>query len=145
MIRNILVVCIGNVCRSPIAEGLLRERLLDISVTSAGISALVGEPADISAIAVAAEAGTDISAHRAQQLTAVMTSRADLILVMDDRQKREVIERYPSTFGKIFRLCEQDRIDVPDPYRRPISEFRYSLALIQKGVEAWVPRIKALR
>ncbi|MCA7921147.1 low molecular weight phosphotyrosine protein phosphatase [Burkholderia cenocepacia] len=145
MIRNILVVCTGNICRSPMAEGLLQSRLPGVSVFSAGTSALAGAPAHELAISVAAGAGVDISAHRAQQLTTALVRRADLVLTMDTVQKREIVERHPFSLGRVFRIDEQNGMDVPDPYMKPVNAFLNAYFLIERGVNAWVPRIEALR
>ncbi|RAQ16205.1 low molecular weight phosphotyrosine protein phosphatase [Burkholderia cepacia] len=144
MSRNVLIVCIGNICRSPMGEGLLRVRLPDAYVASAGTSARVGEPAHACAVDVAAYAGIDISAHRAQQLNATLVRRADIVLTMDLAQRREIVARYPFSSGKVFRLGEQEGFDVPDPYLKPASVFRDAYTLIERGVNAWVPRIAAL-
>lgn len=144
MIKRVLVVCIGNICRSPMAEGLLREAMPELSVFSAGLGALVGKPADATAIELATETGVDISQHRAQQLTSVLAGQADLILVMDSEQKAEIQRRYPAASGKVFRLGEVGKFDIDDPYRQPRAAFEHSFQLIQQGVNAWVPRIRAL-
>jgi len=65
----ILTLCIGNICRSPLAQGLLAQQLPGHTVWSAGLGALVGEPADPMSVQIAAEHGLDISAHRAQQVS----------------------------------------------------------------------------
>src|SRR5262249_45286096 len=109
MIRNVLVVCIGNICRSPMAEGLLRQALPNVRITSAGLGAMAGRPADPISTELMAEAGLDISRHRAQQLTGVQASQADLILVMESEHKLEVQRRYPVASGKVFRLGESGR------------------------------------
>lgn len=145
LIRRILVVCVGNICRSPIGEGLLRARLPGVEICSAGTAALVGEPAHPLSIAAAAELGIDISAHRATQLTAALIRRADLVLTMDAAQKREIIDGYPFATGRVYRIGEQDRVDVPDPYRQPVDRFRHARSLIERGVNAWIPKIDALR
>ncbi|MGK8209019.1 low molecular weight protein-tyrosine-phosphatase [Burkholderia cenocepacia] len=145
MIRNILVVCTGNICRSPIGEGLLRSRLPDIEIASAGTSALVGESADDFAVAVSAESGIDLSAHRAQQLTAALVLGADVVLTMEARHKRAIVERYPFALGRVFQLDGQDGMDVPDPYMKPIDAFRQAFCQIERGVNAWVPKIAALK
>jgi protein-tyrosine phosphatase len=126
------------------AEGLLREALPDLNVFSAGLDALVGKAADATAIELTSETGVDISHHRAQQLTSVLASQADLILVMDSEQKHEVQRRHPAATGKVFRLGEIGKFDIADPYRQPRAAFEHSFQLIQQGVNAWVPRIRAL-
>ncbi|KVW87355.1 low molecular weight protein-tyrosine-phosphatase [Burkholderia cepacia] len=145
MIRNILVVCTGNICRSPIGEALLRSRLPGVEVASAGTSALVGEPADGFAIAVSAESGIDLSAHRAQQLTAALVRGADVVLTMEVRHKRAIVERYPFALGRVFQLDKQSGMDVPDPYMKPFDAFRHAYSRIERGVNAWVPTIVALK
>lgn len=126
------------------AEGLLREEMPEINVCSAGLGALVGHSADATSLELMDEAGVDIHAHRAQQLNNVLASQADLILVMDSEQKLEVQRRHPSTTGKVFRLGEPGKYDIPDPYRQPREAFEHAMELIQRGVDAWVPRIRAL-
>ncbi|KVH48402.1 low molecular weight protein-tyrosine-phosphatase [Burkholderia diffusa] len=145
MIRNILVVCTGNICRSPIGEALLRSRLSGIEVVSAGTSALVGEPADDLAIAVSAESGIDLSTHRAQQLTAALIRDAGVVLTMEARQKRAIVERYPFSLGRVFLLDTQRGMDVPDPYMKPVDAFRHAYFQIECGVNGWVPKIMALK
>ncbi|KAI3595331.1 Low molecular weight protein-tyrosine-phosphatase, Etp [Cupriavidus necator H850] len=145
MIKTVLVVCIGNICRSPMAEGLLKQALPETNVISAGLGALVGQPADPHAVELMRDHGVDISGHRAQRVSGAMTMRPDLILVMDNEQRQEIQRLYPFTTGRIFRLGEPGKFDVPDPYREARRAFENALQLIQRGVESWVPRIQALR
>ncbi|GAB7548901.1 low molecular weight protein-tyrosine-phosphatase [Cupriavidus sp. 8B] len=145
MIKTVLVVCIGNICRSPMAEGLLKQALPETNVVSAGLGALVGEPADPHAVALMSERSIDITGHRAQQLSRALATRADLILVMDNEQRQDIQRLYPATTGRVFRMGELAKFDVPDPYREARPAFESALELIQRGVETWVPRIQALR
>lgn len=143
--NNILVVCVGNICRSPMAEALLADALADkagVSVSSAGIAALIGEPADPMAQSVLSELGLDLSSHRAQQLTPELTRAADLILVMESGHRRAVESIDRSVRGKTYRWGEWGGFDVPDPYRRPREAFEQSLALIRQGLEDWLPKLK---
>ncbi len=139
--RNILIVCTGNICRSPMAEGLMAAALPGREVSSAGLGALVGYPADPVAKELMREKGIDIDGHRARQISLDMCQRADLILVMERDQRRAMHERYPFTNGKVFQMAGQNGQDVPDPYRRPREVFQASLAQIEAGARHWVQRI----
>ncbi|MEJ7686824.1 MAG: low molecular weight protein-tyrosine-phosphatase [Variovorax sp.] len=139
--RNVLIVCIGNICRSPMAEGLMAAAMPGIRVASAGLQALSGQQADPLARELMNERGIDLGAHRAQAMNMDMCQRADLILVMDREQRRSVQERYLFAAGKVFRLCESNGHDVPDPYRADRGAFQRSLALIEHGAQQWVNRI----
>lgn len=140
-IHNVLTVCLGNICRSPMAEGLLAAAMPDCEVTSAGLGAMSGHPADPIARELMQERGVSIDAHRARQINRDLCQRADLILVMDTHQRRAVEQLYPFTSGKVFRLCEHDKCDVPDPYQAGRSAFQTSLALIEGGATQWANRI----
>ena len=80
MIRNILTVCVGNICRSPMAEALLRTKLPDVAVASAGIAAPSGALADPLAQELMLERGIDISAHRAKRVITPSIAGSDLVL-----------------------------------------------------------------
>ncbi|MDP9911797.1 protein-tyrosine phosphatase [Variovorax boronicumulans] len=142
--KSVLVVCIGNICRSPMGEALIAAALPQIQVTSAGTGALVGHPADPIARKLMAERGIDIEAHRARQLTGQMCQQADLILAMDEAQRIHIGQRHPLTRGKLFRLGEVARVDIPDPYRMGRPAFEHALQLIADGAQAWAERIRKL-
>ena len=144
MIRRVLVVCIGNICRSPMAEGLFRLAVPGVQISSAGLSAMVGRGADPIAVEIMAGVGVDISAHRARMLTDAIAREADLILVMDDLQKQHLATQYPYTRGKVFKLGEATRQDIPDPYRQDPEVFRTAFSLIKNGVDEWVKRINSI-
>jgi protein-tyrosine phosphatase len=123
------------------AEGLLRAALPEAQITSAGLEALVGQPADPMACELMSDREISIAGHRAQQINKDMCQRADLILVMDREQRREIEQRYQFATGKVFRLCEFSDRDVPDPYQAGPDAFRGSLSLIEDGAEQWAKRI----
>lgn len=123
------------------AKGLIGAALPNAQVASAGLKALVGKPADPMALELMEERGIDIADHQARQLDAEMCQTADLILVMDRDQRREVEQRYQFARGKVFRLGEFGDHDVLDPYRAGRNAFRYSLALIEEGAQQWAKRI----
>ena len=146
MIENILVVCVGNICRSPMAEALLRHALKDmsdVSVSSAGLGALVDYPAAEHAEVLMAERGLDISGHKARQLTPDLIQASDLVLVMESRHKRAIDYEDAMAHGKVYRLCEWQDKDIPDPFRQPRKSFEETLLLIEQGVQDWVDRVRA--
>ena len=137
--KRILTVCVGNICRSPMAEAVLSERLrsrgASATVESAGIAALVGKPADPVAQELMRELGLDISAHRARQLTPEIIRSFELILVMEAEQQRAVESILASARGRVHRIGRWGSFDVPDPYRRGRDEFERALELISRGVD----------
>jgi protein-tyrosine phosphatase len=142
--KSILVVCEGNICRSPMAQGLLLAALPQARVHSAGLSALIGMPAEETAVQLMRARGIDISPHRALQLTRELCIDAELVLVMSAEQRKRVAERYPFAYGRTFRVGEFSKRDIPDPYRQSASVFRDSLQLIDEGVRQWLQRIQKI-
>ncbi len=131
------MVCVGNICRSPMAEALAAARLAGrpgARVASAGLGALVGEPADPTAQTLLAERGLDISGHRARQLTSEMTAGYDLVLVMEQGHVAAVEDVNPAMRGRVHRIGRFGGFDVPDPYRRDRAAFENALALIERGI-----------
>ena len=142
--NNILVLCVGNICRSPIAEAMFKQHFPEKKIWSAGLAALVGQPADDMAIKVAASNGLDLSPHRAQQVFSLMCQTADMILVMENFQKSELEKKMPLLRGKVFGLGNIGKFEIADPYRKSISFFETAYADIARGVSEWVPRIRKL-
>jgi len=145
MIRHILVVCVGNICRSPMAEALLRQALGEqdgFTVESAGLGALVGHPASEHSVALMDEEGLDITSHRARQIHPEMVGRADLVLVMEAGHKRAIDDADPTARGKVHRLGEWQDRDIEDPYRQQRDAYEAALVDIRAGVESWVGKLK---
>ncbi len=145
MIKHILVICVGNICRSPMAEALLREALRgqeDIVVESAGLGALVGHPASEFAVELMDERGLDINSHRARQIEPDLVNAADLILVMESRHKKTIDSVEPTVRGKVHRLGEWQDQNIDDPYRQPREAYEKALRGIEEGVASWVERLK---
>ena len=117
--KNILVVCTGNICRSPTGEYLLKKELGEgFNVMSAGLGALVDHPAHEISQKIAMQHGIDMSAHRARQINLDILKWADLVLVMENGHKTELLRRYPELGDKVHRYGEAQQVDIPDPYRR---------------------------
>src|SRR5690606_6892784 len=115
MFERILVVCVGNICRSPMAEALLREALPGRRVSSAGIGALVGEPADPLAVQLMRERGLDIGAHRGRQLDEPLLRENDVLLVMERGHREWIESRWPQARGRVYRWGHWSDFEVPDP------------------------------
>jgi protein-tyrosine phosphatase len=138
MIDSILFVCEGNICRSPMAQGLLAKQLPGISVISAGLGALVGRSPDPVAIALMAEREIDIAGHTAVGLNLQHMRWARLVLTMTAAQCRRIEAVYPFSKGKVYRIAEYEGIDVVDPYRKDRAVFETTLAQIEQGLERWI-------
>jgi protein-tyrosine phosphatase len=126
-LHSVLFVCLGNICRSPLAEGVFRSVLAaegkgdGILVDSAGTNGYhTGESPDERSTAVASRHGIDISAQRCRQLTANDFTRFDLIVGMDRENVATVKARRPSSataeVGMFYELALGDAIQIPDPY-----------------------------
>jgi protein-tyrosine phosphatase len=112
---SILVVCTGNICRSPIAEGFLRDAFVArfgdgvLAVSSAGIAGLEGSPASEGSVISAAEHGSDITDHHARMLTHDMLD-TDLVVGMASEHRDAVVEMAPEVAGRAFTLKELVRL-----------------------------------
>lgn len=106
MFDSVLMVCAGNICRSPTAEYLLKNKLSgkNVAVSSAGLTALEGKAADALAQELAKEQGIDMSEHQGRQLTGTFVAQNSLILVMEQRHLTDLCSRYPQARGKTFLL-----------------------------------------
>lgn len=143
-VSSVLVVCAGNICRSPMAEALLRVRVPWLVVRSAGLCALAGQPAEPHAIAVLGQRGIDLTAHRSRAVSAALCSESDLILVMERAQKTEIETRYPIMTGRVFPISAQGG-DIVDPYNGGRHAFERAFAAIEAAIGAWCARFETLR
>lgn len=149
-VRRILIVCTGNICRSPFGEIVLRERLAGtgIDVSSAGIGALEGHPVEPAMVVELEKRGMRADGFRAHQIDAFDVQDADLILVMSRRQRRFITEEWPRAAKKtvlmgaapaiadelvgpdpsgavqaVARRSNADVVEVEDPYRKDPGVF----------------------
>lgn len=140
-VRSVMVVCIGNICRSPMGEALLRARQPALQVRSAGLGALIGHPADPLACAVCADHGLDLSSHIARPLLRDELLASDLVLTMSQGQTQELTQRYPMMRGRVYRIGHWQDVDVADPYKMPKAAFEAAYDLIETGVASWLTRL----
>lgn len=108
MFESILIVCTGNICRSPIAERFLRRELPQKRIDSAGTGALINQEADKSAVDIAIKHGLSLEGHRGQQFTPALARQYDLILVMEKAHLVQV--------GRLHRRPEAKRCSSVNGY-----------------------------
>lgn len=146
MFDKILVVCVGNICRSPTGEQLLRKLLPTKQIASAGLgvkpSGLGGKPADPMAIEVAAEHGVNLCGHHAQQLTTELCEQYDLVLVMEKKHIEGVTHIAPQARGKTMLFAHWiEQRDIPDPHRQSREAFEFAYELLEASALAWVNKL----
>lgn len=142
MFKSVLVVCTGNICRSPVGERMLAALCPHLIVTSAGIGALVGKPVDKDAGSVASAHGVNVQGHAARQITAELLAANDLVLVMGPEHLRYIRDNFPQASGKTMMFDKWERdTGIDDPYRRSIEFHELVFAEIQKSARSWAKRI----
>lgn len=142
---RVLFICMGNICRSPTAEGVFRK-MVDgsvlagkIDIDSAGTTgAHSGSPPDPRAIDVAARRGYDLAALRARQVSAADFELCDYIVAMDMQNMRYLEGVCPPRLAHKIELLldyggEEDDVEVPDPYYGSMQDFEHTLELIEEG------------
>ncbi len=130
-LKKILVVCTGNTCRSPMAEGWLNQKLAGKGwmAESAGVAAWGGSPASPEAIEAMREIGVDISAHRSQGLSKALVAGAAFVLAMTEGHRSEILRRFPEAAGKTHRVHGFGvgaARDVADPVGLPVEAYRHT-------------------
>jgi protein-tyrosine phosphatase len=151
---RVLFVCMGNICRSPIAEGVFRRAVADsgleaqIAADSAGTHDYhVGEPPDRRARAAARARGVDLEGLRARAIEAADFRRFDYILVMEEWQRRELLELCPATARAQPRLLLEfapriETREVPDPYYGGSDGFEFVLDLAEAAARGLLDDIR---
>lgn len=149
MIRNVLFVCTGNICRSPLAAALLERALQarglsEVTVTSAGTGAWDGAPASEGAYLVGLERGLDLSGHRARLLSREVVEEADLILTMARHHRARVDELGGE--GRVFVLGEyarsdRDDVEVSDPFGGDLEVYRSTCVELEALAAAVAERL----
>lgn len=144
MFDSILVICTGNICRSPIGERFLRRAFPDKKIDSAGTNALVDHAADSSAINIAALNGLSLEGHKGQQFTSSLARKYDLILAMEKIHIEQIGRIAPEARGKtmLFGKWLEQR-EIPDPYRKSEEAFSLVYQLIEQAGLRWVEKLGA--
>lgn len=145
---HILIVCTANICRSPVAEAILREQfqanaMEGWTVSSAGTWAIAsGQAADNSRILMA-ERGLDISGHRAKMVDAAVLARADLVLCLGKGHAEALRVEFPPEAGKIYLLSEMidKSYTIADPYGQDIDSYREMVKEVSMILDEGFPRI----
>ncbi|MEW7314347.1 low molecular weight protein-tyrosine-phosphatase Wzb [Buttiauxella gaviniae] len=144
MFNKILVVCVGNICRSPTAERLLKSYHPALTVTSAGLGALVGKAADEAAMRVAQQHNLSLEGHCAKQVSGKMCREYDLILAMEKRHISALCEMAPEMRGKVMLFGHWDaEREIPDPYRKSHDAFEAVYSLLDLSAQKWAHALNA--
>lgn len=147
MTKRILVVCTGNICRSPVAAAMLQKDNADIEVMSAGLAAGNGG-AEPRIAALAKADGYDLSQHQARQVDRNSLVNADLVLVMSAKQRQMIARSWPEMLGKtlLFGMWQTDKPvserDIPDPYQRSDEVCELVYEVIKTASMAWREKLK---
>jgi protein-tyrosine phosphatase len=141
---TVLMICDGNICRSPMAALVLSHLMPALDVESAGLSAVIGGKLEPEAAVLLAKRGIDGGAHIARPMNQLMVKSAQLILVMTEQHKDEIEWRYQFSKGRIFRVGEYDGVDIGDPYGRGQLAFDAAFERIERGLEKWIPILRRL-
>jgi protein-tyrosine phosphatase len=154
---RILMLCMGNICRSPTAEGVLREIArveapdLALEIDSAGTHDYhVGEPPDRRAIAAARRRGIDLSTLRARRLERADFERFDLLLAMDERNVADALAIAPRAGRERLRLLldfapETGVREVPDPYYGGTKDFERVLDLVEVAARGVLAHLRTMQ
>lgn len=151
---RLLVVCLGNICRSPMAEGVIRARIEASSLAGRVILDSVGtgpwhagQPPDPRAIATAARHGVDIAGLRGRQLCREDFAGHDWLLCADRSNLRDVLARAPreahSRCALLLDWAGVADAEVPDPYTGGVAEFEAAWVLLERAAEGVVARLEA--
>lgn len=141
----VLIICAGNLCRSPFAEVYMRQKLqaadVEAEVFSRGLLALPNQYAPATAQQVAAEFDVDLTKHVSHPLVTPELARAGMVLVMDAGQRQQVAKKQPACIGKVFLLSQlADGKPVPDPIGTDAETYRQVYQEIVSHVDAWMKR-----
>lgn len=146
MFKNILFVCVGNICRSPVAEYWARDQLMKkgfsaMQVSSAGIHAMQSNLIASEMQIILNQFEIDASKHSAKQINANDVARAEIIFTMETWHKEELTFAFPNSRGKIFNLGKWSNEEIVDPYRKEQAIFEVVFASIKKNWDLWQSKL----
>jgi protein-tyrosine phosphatase len=147
---NILLVCTGNTCRSPMAEGLLKKRIADacgcdpnqldrsgISVTSAGVAAMPGARASSQAVETMRGYAVDLGTHSSQPVTERLVQNADLILTMTEGHRQALLAQFPTAVNRTYTVARGSG-DISDPIGLPVEFYQRCAEQIDEHLKWWL-------
>ncbi|MBV6821027.1 low molecular weight phosphotyrosine protein phosphatase [Rahnella sp. PD12R] len=142
MFGSVLVVCTGNICRSPMAERIMKQYLPEKNIRSVGLMAMVDHPADETASIVSGHHGVSLEGHKGRQFRSSMAGEYDLILVMETGHLEKISSIAPQARGKIMLLGHwSGRREIPDPYRKSQEAFESVYQLIDQACQRWAQKL----
>jgi len=142
----LMVVCTGNICRSPMGEAILRHQIqardLAAQVDSCGLEAPIGRSPHRYALQVNEERGIPIDANkRSQQCVSAALRHSTLILVMEQHHRHQILHRFPAVGGKTFLLGHWQEVEIADPVRAPRADFEQVFDELEVGCAAWLDHL----
>ncbi len=147
---QLIAVCSGNICRSPIAAEILKYELKQLGITqvvcgSAGLDAVPEMPPTNEMVEIALEWGLDISRYRATQLSIESIRQADILLTASPMHRQRILNIEPRALRKTFLMAESLGLDtIPDPYHSGGDEYQRTADLIREAMRSWAARLKSV-
>lgn len=142
MFSSVLVVCVGNICRSPVGERILAAACPNLRVESAGIAALVGRSVDEYSAEIATENGINIEGHIARQFSSSIAKDFDLILALEKGHTKVIAQQAPEAAGKTMLFGQWvDQQDIADPYCKS-REFHLAVfEQLREASDCWATKL----
>lgn len=149
--KQVIFICSGNICRSPMAEVLLRERIekrsLDLETSSAGTLGIEDHAANPDAVTAAAEVALDLQDHRSRGISHELLEDAFAIVLMGPEHESAILSRHPGFEDSLVRLWEycpagRDAGEIEDPLGRGLAEFRRIRDVTGEALDHWLSSIE---
>ncbi|MCT4592755.1 MAG: low molecular weight protein arginine phosphatase [Anaeromicrobium sp.] len=147
---NILFVCTGNTCRSPMAEGLMKKLIekhnLNINIYSAGIFTMDGLSPSENSILAMEEIGINIRDYKSNTITKELINKSHIILTMTKNHKEKILQIIPEISNKLYTLKEYTKIkaysDISDPYGQNLNVYKACRDEINRALEMIISELK---